>query len=149
MMSDASAPLVLSTDYETHDVISIHYRHFSVWLRDDLLAPLSGVVTEIEFPWSESAMQNNFQHHLDNIAQHALDTMALIDNTLRTENCKIIYCEVNKYACAVSLLAPLPQLVYQGMQSMPCPSIFSLPTMTNHEVSASHFVKERRSKLSF
>lgn len=147
-MSEHTKPLQLPIEYESNDIISINYRHFSLWLREDLLTPLTGVVTEIEFEWSDNAKQNNFNTHLNNIAHYALEIMALINKTLRAENCKIIYCEANKFACSVSLVAPLPQVVYQGLQSMPCPDRFALPLMTNHEISATDFVADRRKKCN-
>ncbi|MBD3584847.1 hypothetical protein HHX48_03740 [Salinimonas sp. HHU 13199] len=147
-MTKQKKPLQLPIEYESNDIISINYRHFSLWLREDLLTPLSGVVTEIEFEWSDSAKQDNFNSHLDSIAHYALEIMDSINGTLRAENCKIIYCEVNKFACSVSLVAPLPQVVYQGLQSMPCPERFALPQMTNHDVSATEFVADRRKKCN-
>lgn len=140
-------PLEISLDYESNDVISINYRHFALWLRQDLLDPLSGAVTEIQFQWSDNAKQANFDNKLNHIAQHAIDTMALINRTLRSANCKIICCEVDKFVCAISVVAPLPQVVYQGLLNMPCPDMFAMPQMVNHDETPAAHVAARRQAL--
>ncbi|AXR06228.1 hypothetical protein [Salinimonas sediminis] len=133
-------------DYESCDVVSINYRYFSMWLRADLVASLEGVVTEVQFPWSSHISSDNFISRLNKLPEYALQAMALLQSTLQAKNCRIICCEADKFRCSLALVAPLPQVVYQGLQSMPCPDIFELPQMENIDMSPTDYINDHRQR---
>ncbi|QPG04533.1 hypothetical protein IT774_09785 [Salinimonas marina] len=138
--------IAIPDGYESCDVVGINYRYFSIWLEASLLAQLTGVVTEVRFPWSQAVNADNYLTRLNRLPEYALDTMALMQTTMQAQNCRIISCEADKFRCALALVAPLPQIVYQGLQSMPCPDMFSMPQMVNIDKNPTQYIQAHRKR---
>jgi len=138
--------MAIPDDYESCDIVSINYRHFSVWLKSQVVETLKGVVTEVRFPWSQTVNADNYRTRLNRLPEYALEAMELLQSTVQTDTCRIISCEADKFCCTLALVAPLPQVVYQGLQSMPCPDLFAMPHMENLDKSAAEYVFEHRQR---
>jgi len=140
--------LTLPAGFDSQDLVSINYRHFAIWLNEAALMNLNGYVSELHFPWSMSTRDENFQTRLNHLSKHVLSAFDIVGQHITSDTCHIIACEADKYVCSVSLVAPLPQVVFQGLQSMPCPDIFDMPEMVNHDTSPVAYIQSRRQRYN-
>lgn len=138
--------VALPAGYDSQDLVSINYRHFALWLNEASLERLRGHVSELCFPWSMTTRTENFRSRLNHLSNHVLSAFEIVGQHITSDTCRIIACEADKYVCSVSLVAPLPQVVFQGLQAMPCPDIFDMPEMINHDASPVTYIESRRQR---
>ncbi|QJR79499.1 hypothetical protein CA267_001160 [Alteromonas pelagimontana] len=134
-------------NFQSFDIISINFRHFAIWLREPLWEALEGGVVEIQFPWNDSAKEENRVNRLNVLPLRALELFTLVQNELRSQQSQAVFCEANKEYCNVAIITPVPQIVLKVLQNLHCPDSFAVPSFSILETAPKGYLQNKSEVL--
>ncbi len=145
-LDDIKTQFVLPARFNSRDTVSINFRHFILYLRDDIASVTNGDIVEVRFMWTRESIAQNHATRLNAFPLHTLSMLELIEDRIEHLQCTVVVAETSKSGCCITLSTPSPQLIHNMINDMICPNKFTMPVLYNHHCNAQVFIKERLAK---
>ncbi len=142
-LDNIDTQFVLPARFDSRDVVSINFRHFVLYLREDIALSLKGDIVEVRFLWTQESIAQNHAKRLNSLPLITLSMLELIEDRIEHLPCHVIIAETSKRGCNVAISTPSPLLVHEMINDMICPNKFTMPVLYNHNCTAHTFIKER------
>ncbi|NMH58745.1 hypothetical protein [Alteromonas ponticola] len=133
----------LPARFDSKDTVGINFRHFILYLRDDIASEIKGEIVEVRFLWTDEAIEQNRSERLNSFPRHALSMLELIEDRIEHLPCTVAVCETSKSACSVAIATQSSQQIHQLIGAMVCPNKFTMPVLYDHAISATEFIAQR------
>ncbi|MCW8090606.1 hypothetical protein [Alteromonas sp. ASW11-130] len=146
-LHNVKTQFLLPARFNSRDTVSINYRRFMLYLRDDIAAAIEGDIVEVRFLWNDEAIAQNHSVRLNSFPGQTLSMLELIEDRIEQLPCTVVVCETSKSACSVAIVTPTPQLIHKMINEMICPNKFTLPVIYDHNCSAQTFITQRLSSI--